>query len=278
MAGRIIIRNSARNDGPIAALLGWGNGQLRHLLKYSKIFESLDFTTICLTTPLVTFLMRPESFSTAYRKKLTKALRQLTKDEPNREIILMAFSQCGANVMASMMHYLDNLRAESFNVVGTIFDSGPTFYSKSTVHCVQNAVWSSYRGTPSKLTQKVVDRTIKGICEHQVSHNQFIQTFESTLMGYSSQKPQLFLCSSADNIIDANYVLEFSRERKQRGVPVHVKVWDDCSHVGMLRKYPDEYEAVVSDFIQVCLDNDKQNDVDANISLSPKQQWIVKLV
>ena len=104
----------------------------------------------------------------------------------------------------------------------------------------------------------VVGGAIRKLCEHQVSYNRFIMAFESTLLEYSSTRPQLFLCSSADNIIDVNYVLEFSRKREERGIPVYIQVWDYCSHVGMFRKYPDEYEAAIADFINVCFANEKQ--------------------
>ena len=271
MTGRILVRNSSQTAGPIATLFGWGNGKMRHLLKYSNIFEGRDFTTICLTTPLVTFMMRPETLATAYREKVIQALKRLTEDDPNREIFLMAFSQCGANVMASMINHLDNLSPQPFNIVGTIFDSGPMIYSKPATSYCLNAVFSSQSGAPSKVTKMVVGGAIRKLCEHQVSYNRFIMAFESTLLEYSSTRPQLFLCSSADNVIDVNYVLEFSRKRKERGVPVYIQVWDYCSHVGIFLKHPEEYEAAIANFIKVCFANKKQSTTECNMDPCSKQ-------
>ena len=143
MAGKLLVRNLSKGDGPVAALLGWGNGPMRHLLKYSNIFENQDFTTICLTTPLVKFYMRPEYLATSYRKKIVGALQELTKDNPKREIFLMAFSQAGANVMASIIQHMESSESNSLNIVGTIYDSGPMMYSRSAVASAQGFSISS---------------------------------------------------------------------------------------------------------------------------------------
>ena len=277
MAGKILITNSPNVEGPVVVLLGWGNGKMRHLIKFSNMFERQDFTTVCLTTPLVNFYLRPATLATRYRKKIFRSLQELTKDNQAREIFLMAFSQAGATVMTSMFEYFQSGDSKALNIVGTIYDSGPVMYGRSAVKSAQGAVWSSYRGSPSRLTRRVVDGAIKRLTEHQVSKNHFVKTFDSTNAEYVSLVPQLFLCSSADKLVDYNDVLDLSTVRRQRGVPVYIKIWNDCDHVQMFRKHPDEYEAVVNDFIKVCLGNNLQN-FEFSRQKTDEQHWIVQLV
>ena len=260
MAGKVIVRKVSK-ESPIAVLIGWGNALLRHLIKYCNIFESQEFTTVCLTT--VNFYMKPESLANSYRKKILQTLEQLTKGNPDREIILMAFSQAGANVLASMVQHMDILK---FNIVGTIFDSGPMMYNALAVAPTQGAVWSPYRETSRGVTERIVDGGgfIRRPTEHEVNKDPFLKAFDSTIMGYSSLAPQLFLCSSVDKVVNYNDILDFSRRREERGVPIYVKVWNDCDHVGLFCKHPDEYETVLKEFIEVCL--------------FPKQRWIVELL
>ena len=277
MAGKITVRNAANNDMPIVALLGWGNGQLRHLLKYSDIFETQGFCTVCLTGSLMHMYLRPEKLSTTYRKKVIRTLEDLVKDNQAREIFLMAFSQTGANVMASIMTYLENSQSQMFNIVGTIFDSCPILFDKSAVISAQRAVWS-HRGPPSKLTRSFVNGSIRRVVEHQVTKNPFIMSFDSTISEYSSLAPQLFLCSRADRIVDYKNVVEISRKRQEKGVSIYMKIWDDCEHVGMLRKHHDEYADIVRNFVKICLEQGCQHE-SHNVTRSCKEQrWIVELV
>ena len=273
MSGKIMIRNSSETKGPIAALFGWGNGRMRHLIKYSKIFESQNFSTICLTTPLVQMCLKPKDLSNTYRKQVIKALEQLTKYDPAREIILMAFSQSGANVLASIIQYTESSRSQKFNIVGTIFESGPMMYDMHSITYCQNAVWNGYRSKPSRMTKSAVDWAIKRIVVHQVTKNAFCRAFEQTLKEYSSHKPQLMLCSRGDIVIDVNVVLDLCRERQRRGVPVYMNIWDDCEHVGMFRKHPKEYEMILKKFIATCIPQE-------NVSTDKltNQSWIVELI
>ena len=139
------------------------------------------------------------------------------------------------------------------------------------------AVWSSYRGTPSRLTRRVVDGSIRKLTEHQVSNSRFLKAFDSTNMGYYSLAPQLFLVSSADKVIDYNDVIDLADGRKQRGVPVYTKIWNDCNHLQMFRKHPDEYEEVLKDFFKICLDKNVQNVGLHSAQRAAKQHWVVQL-
>ena len=138
-------------------------------------------------------------------------------------------------------------------------------------------MWSSYRGTPSTLTRRVVDGTIKKLIEHQVSNSRFLKAFDSTNMRYCSLAPQLFLVSSADKVIDYNDVIDLADGRKQRGVPVYTKVWNDCNHLQMFRKHPDEYEKVLKDFFKVCLDKNLHVGLHSAAKHAAKQHWLVQL-
>ena len=278
MAGKILISNLAKSDGPIAALFGWGNGRMQHLIKYSNIFESQDFTTVCLTTPLVHFYMRPGSLATVYRKKIVQVLQKLTKTNPTRPIILMAFSQAGSNVMASMFQHLENSDSLPLNVVGTIFDSGPMMYERLSSSTASGAVWSSYKGTPPMVTKIMIDGIVKRVAEYQKSNNKFMRSFDSTMMEYSSLAPQLFLCSSADKLMNYRDIVDISKEREQKGVPVYVKVWDDCDHIKMFRDHPNEYKLLVNNFINVCLEKVQKHNLVETTQTNNKQRWIVELL
>ena len=63
------------------------------------------------------------------------------------------------------------------------------------------------------------------------------------------RSPQLYLYSKADQLISYEEVRGFIEERRQDGVKVTEKCWEDSPHVAHFRMHPEEYGRHVRAFI-----------------------------
>jgi Eukaryotic protein of unknown function (DUF829) len=64
--------------------------------------------------------------------------------------------------------------------------------------------------------------------------------------------PQLYLYSSADEIIPARYIEEFIARQKALGRTVDAHNFGLSPHVDHFRSYPDLYTAKVEEFLKLC--------------------------
>jgi pimeloyl-ACP methyl ester carboxylesterase len=62
--------------------------------------------------------------------------------------------------------------------------------------------------------------------------------------------PQLFLYSHDDPLMPFQEVAGLARARKERGVPVYEKVWEQSRHCAHLIDHPDDYEQAVGLFLE----------------------------
>ena len=256
MAGRVTVRNDTDDTStPIAALFGWGNSQLRHLVKYSAIFEEQGFTTVNLPLSLIPMQLRPGVLSTKYRKKVIKALTKLTQDNSSRPIFLMCFCQTGAMVMVNLFQYLDSNPENNFNIVGTIFDSGPIVLKRSIFKVGQRAFLANFNN-PSKVTRRIMNWLARIVNYKNINFNEFTRLFDTVVLEYTALNPQLFLVSRADKIIDYEDVISIAELRRTRGAPVYLRVWDEGDHVAILRKNEEEYKETLKNFIVTCLNKE----------------------
>ena len=254
-AHMITVRNANENDEsdkPIAALFGWAGGKLRYVSKYSSIFEEQGFTTVTLASPLLPAYMSTGGFSRKRRRRVVRILLELTKKHESRPIILVSFCHAGAMVMVSFFNYLKEDQTNTFNIVGTIFDSGPFNARKNYIAVPQRALVSSLNN-PSKATTWICNKTVAGLARLSFATDEFTRNFDANILQYPSLAPQLFLASRADKLIDYLDVVGFAEGRRERGVPVYLKVWDTGDHVELLRTHKDEYRQTIKDFIDVCI-------------------------
>jgi len=266
MASNVLLSVSSKPLSPTIILCGWGNGKMRQLIKYKEIFENQDVNTICVTTNLARVAFDSIRTTNYYRDQILQCLEDASiRERSSNQVILMPFCQAGSHTMANLIMYMEKEKSLPFKVIGSIFDSGPIL-SKSLVSCTPRAIWNSYRRTPSTLMRRVVDGAISALINR---HMRFHQLCDTVLRDFDSQAPQLFLCSSADSIMEVKDILELSELRKKKGVPVQVKMWDDCDHVQLLRGHPEEYKAVVNDFVNLCVENAKMLPAFENAKMLP---------
>lgn len=64
--------------------------------------------------------------------------------------------------------------------------------------------------------------------------------------------PTLFLYSSADKLVTVDYVREFIERKRKQGVWCDEKLYDDCDHVTIYKKHPDDYKYRVVRHLEHC--------------------------
>ena len=268
----ICVRNSFEEDEatkPIVALFGWAGGKMKYVSKYSSIFEEHGFTTVTLASPILPAYFSTGGFAKKRRCRIIRVLSQLTQKHKSRPIILMSFCQGGAMVMASLFNYLREEPTNKFNIVGTIFDSGPFNAAENSITVSQRALLASL-GNPNIVTKSVCNKAVELLAKFSFATDEFSRNFDTNILQYPSLAPQLFLTSRADKIVDFRDVVGLAERRRERSVPVYLQVWDTGNHVELLRSHKDEYKQTIKDFIGVCIPM-------SPLEVIKKQKWIVEL-
>ena len=249
----LTIRNNDKlQETPIVVLLGWGHGELKHLIKYSSLFEKHNFTTICQTLSLREMIFAPVKMGNKSKRNIFKILDQLTKKNKHRPIFFMCFSQTGCLPLWSITKHLTKNKGH-YHIAGTIFDSCPFVLNEQTLDRTANAV-INYCNAPNKATKWIIRKALTGIIYFDTHLEKETKTFHPVLRDNPCLAPQLFLFSKNDDVTNYKDILKFQEDRRNRGVPIHSKMWSESAHVSHLRLYPEEYKEEIDKFIKLCLD------------------------
>ena len=150
--------------------------------------------------------------------------------------------------MASVIQYLDASPGHSFNIIGTIFDSGPLLIRRSNVEVAQRAALATLH-KPYAVTKVLLKSFASAITYKNIKYNTFLKSFDQTISEYSSLNPQLFMVSRADKIINYKDVIKIAEKRTSKGVSVHLKVWQEGDHVKILKSNEEEYRMILQRFV-----------------------------
>ena len=183
--------------------------------------------------------------------------------------------QAGAMVMVEIFNYLREHPTNHFNIVGTIFDSGPFNTADNYIAASQKALVSSLNN-PSKASKWLCNQAAGIFARISNATDEFTRNFDSNIRQYPSLAPQLFLTSRADKIVDFQDVVDLAEKRREKGVPVYVKIWDTGDHVELLRTHKEEYTQTIKDFIDVCIPKSVPQDKSLEKILEG-QKWLVEL-
>jgi len=80
------------------------------------------------------------------------------------------------------------------------------------------------------------------------------EQFWKNMIEHDLCKRQTFIYSSMDELTDSTKVDELIEVRRNRGIEVMVRKFEDSDHVLHLRKYPKEYEEVLDKVLKACCD------------------------
>ena len=240
---------------PLVVILGWNDCKLRHLEKYSNIFQSKGWSTICVPA---------KSFNTFFRsgtalKKIGLYIVEVIKDQTQNDqtqndqpVLLYAFSNGGCGIyfhLAEALTNIDSPHLNSVNVIGSIFDSCPVNPTIESVRRVQLSITENVR---SPILRAMIWYPVGLLLPLLVKINPLLQRFFHDLAKIPLGCPQLFLYSKADHLALPEDIEEHIADRRVLGIQVFSKCWDNSSHVQHYIKFPEEYVKLLEDFVTTC--------------------------
>ncbi|CAB4019756.1 Hypothetical predicted protein [Paramuricea clavata] len=258
--GALITRPVAESPStPVVAILGWNDAKMKHIQKYSKIFEEKNWTTVCLPATSFDTFFRPSSKVKTTSMYMMDLLKQLTSG--GNPVFLYSLSSGGCTVyyhIAKALTSQGSPHFDAFKVVGAIFDSCPVKNTKEGIHRLQISV-----------TERVHNPIVKNLIWYAVSMTwplvikldpllgtgTLFDELESMILDY----PELYFYSKADKLALYRDIDDFIIQRKSLGVTVLNKRWDDPPHVSHYMKYPEEYLELLEQFLNVCLPQENKN-------------------
>ena len=70
-------------------------------------------------------------------------------------------------------------------------------------------------------------------------------------------------------------MVDLAEKRREKGVPVYVKIWDTGDHVELLRTHKEEYTKIIKHFINVCIPKNQHGN--SRDKMAKGQKWLVEL-
>ena len=235
---------------PLVVILGWNDCKLKHLQKYSSIFEAKGWSTIFLPAKSFNTFFRGETKVKRIALYIAGVIKaQAKEDQP---VFLYAFSNGGCGVYFHLVEALTTAGGthyNSVNVIGSVFDSCP---AKPTTESVKRAQRSITEYIKNPILRPIVWCSAGLILPFVIQNHPVFKRFFNDLGKMPLKCPHLFLYSKADSFIPWDEIEEHIDVRIAHGVKVFSKCWDDSQHVQHYIKYSKEYLKLLDEFVAIC--------------------------
>ena len=282
------VASNASSQPPraIVVLLGWWCSQVRHVQKYSKIYEERGCVTVAGVAPPRAIMSSDLDALDAFACKIASHVADIIRaaeDVPNENrdrtknpmnqnkipVLFHVFSNGGAYPLHRLelliqlarkgqidnKIYSDDLLLVGSHLQGEIFDSAPAFpHARSALLAMESAISNP---------------VIRELVQIAFLFHVFLDTLWRTLtylLGYGWVDPrqefwrhltasrvclnQAFVYSTSDRITDVSYLEDLIEKRKQHPRSrVSVTKFDDSDHVQHLRTHETEYRNMIDRFI-----------------------------
>ena len=255
------------NPKAVVILLGWFGSQLRHVQKYSQVYEKRGCATITGSLETRALMVmdskKIDQFAIALAKEAAKLLRIGHENTP---LVCHAFSNGGAIPLQRMEQIMDGkirngtddedwkLLRERLQLGAEIFDSAPAFPDMETF---KGAVTAGLPNSPilafllfwlASLYFQVNNILGKLLQGQQDWGEAYWKHWEN---GAPPAPIQAYVYSTADTITKSWKIDELVQTRLDKGVQVKVKRFDDSLHVQHMMKHKAEYGAFLDDILKV---------------------------
>lgn len=241
-------KDIAEAETPLCVLLGWGNSTQKQLKKYSEIYEKKGFDTITVSPLLIDALLLPQIRG----KKISYQILETIRKESNGRKVPVVFHQFSNGGCALYYFICEELTtkgsayAENMKVAGSIFDSCPIVPSFESVSLAQTVFTNEI---DSPILKTLVWYCLKPLLTFVVWLNPVVKLFMDGLKNSPIMAPQMFFYSKSDMLAPYEDITAFLKCRKEIGVEVMAKLWDDSPHVRHLMHDQDTYIEMVHKFI-----------------------------
>ncbi|XP_077244337.1 alpha/beta-Hydrolases superfamily protein [Tasmannia lanceolata] len=267
------------DKGPVltVVLLGWLGAEQKHLKRYAALYNSRGIRSVSFVVPVKDALARRvEKRIEDLSLDLISWLSEKEKDGRERGLIFHTFSNTG---WLSYGAVLGNLQQRGYffeNIKGCVIDSGgdpeinPQVWAAGFAAALLKKRSSlTYEGDAfdeekNKLQVQddklpLLETVFLSILEKFFSIllklpdvNRTLSKVISTLSDNQPPCPQLYLYSTADNVIPVSSVEFFIQEQKKSGRNVWTYNFGSSPHVDHLRTFPVIYSAEIHKFLEEC--------------------------
>lgn len=250
--GTIITKTPASTPySPVVVILGWNSSRREHLKKYSTIFETKHFDSICVPAKPINTFFRAGTKVKEIGLHILDLLVELNCQQ--RPVFLYAFSNGGCAMFFHMMEALSYPTEPFYQavpIVGTIFDSCPINPHINSLKATKESVVDMVR---SPILKTVVWYTLTAFIPPVIYFNGTVKRFMSGLTESPLKCPQLLLYSKTDRFAPYQDIDSYVCARRDMGINVISKCWDNSEHVNHYRQHTDEYLHELNSFIDQCL-------------------------
>lgn len=143
------------------------------------------------------------------------------------------------------------------NQKAAIFDSSPgrTVRPHKLVRGISDLVYHEVPVSP--ICYAVSGVLVGGACVYHATHctplrENYYANALATLKDDKRLVPHLFLYPAKDKLVSSKKVAKFAALKREQGNYVRERVYDNCEHVTILVKHPDDYVSQIEKHLEVC--------------------------
>lgn len=253
----------------VVVLLGWFGSKLRHVRKYSALYDQRGCATITgsLDDRSLMFvdLVKIDEFAVEMAKEAAKLLRA-AGDNNKVPLICHAFSNGGGIPLQRMEQLMDEkirngtdnddvdvedwkLIRDRLHLGAEIFDSAPAFPDMETYKGAVNAAVPGIVGSVLFCLVAVYYQTMNVVLQLQGKQNWGDSYWKHWESCPAYAPVQAYVYSTADSITKSCKLDELVKNRVESGVQVKVKRFDDSLHVQHMMKHKAEYCGLIDEIL-----------------------------
>lgn len=231
---------------PVVVLFGWAGSKDSHLLKYQQIYAKMGYHTIRFAPTTRLTFFHPEKHP-KYVNRLQNIMieHNLTRNA----LVTHLFSNAGLFIVYQHILANRNKKFEFFlrNQKSVVFDSAPGWphHGFKAIRAVEELVKNSLPSAPMAPLRYLVAGTFVATAgafhlANSSKFKYFIDAFD-LLVNDVRPIPTLILYSNRDRLIPPENIQRVIEKRQSKGIAIDSVVYDDCEHVMIYLKHPDDY-------------------------------------
>eukprot|EP00268_Persea_americana_P068071 TRINITY_DN9433_c0_g1_i1.p1 TRINITY_DN9433_c0_g1~~TRINITY_DN9433_c0_g1_i1.p1 ORF type:complete len:423 (-),score=56.52 TRINITY_DN9433_c0_g1_i1:97-1365(-) len=276
--------------GPVltAVLLGWLGAEQKQLKRYADLYGSRGVRTVSFIVPVRDVLgfdlgKRIEARVAAFAEELIEWLSETDKDGVERGLLFHTFSNTGWLAYGAILENLQERGDLVTKIKGCVIDSGadPEINPQVWAAGFSAALLKKRRSFTNSSVETTGDTAINGeknsinlqdtksslietmlLCILEQFFSNFLQLPDvnrrltkviNILSNNQPPCPQLYLYSTADQVIPVRSVEYFIQEQKSSGKKIWAYNFGSSPHVDHYRSFPRIYSAELHKFLKECI-------------------------
>jgi len=258
----IVIRNiDEHQQSPLMVIVGWSNSNNKQVARYSELYEKQGLTTISMSCKMYRFAMFYDSLFADDTKACIDALESQRDVNKERKVFFKLFSTPGPAMYVNIMNYFYQYIQGHFgtdryqianvldrpNISGIIWDS-PTVASGNAAQFANGMKANS----TNPVLNYMFDVLGKAVYAYAVRTSKMHTYGPEFLRNIPAVLPQLMLYSKADKIAGYRGIQAYIAQQIELGNSVDSHMWESSSHVVHYREHREEYERLVTEFLEKC--------------------------